>query len=367
MASTQDDIPCNNLSLEQDLASVLLCKVQEALEQQVPLAIRGCGTKDFYGRSTTGEPISVACHRGIISYEPTELVLTARAGTSLEVIEKTLAEHNQMLTFEPPYFGPNATLGGTIACGLSGPRRPFSGAARDFVLGVRCISGRAELLNLGGQVMKNVAGYDVARLMCGSLGTLGILVDISLKVLPRPERERTLVFETDLSTAIQRMNQLAGQPWPLSASCYLDGCLYLRLSGAKAGVEAARHALGGETLDPATEFWRDLREHRLPFFSGARPLWRLSLRPAAPPLNLPGEWLLDWGGAQRWLRTDAPAQTIWETAAKAGGHATRFRGGDPTDRVFQPLPAPLQAIHQRLKREFDPQSILNPGRMYPEF
>ena len=327
------------------------------------LHIAGAGTKRFYGRAARGEPLRVAGHRGIVSHEPTELVLTARAGTPLTEIEAALASNDQMLAFEPPYFGPQATLGGTIACGFSGPRRPYAGSARDFVLGVKMINGKGEILSFGGQVMKNVAGYDVSRLMVGALGTLGVLLEVSLKVLPRPAAEITLTFELSPDQALVQMNRLAGQPLPLSGACHTAGKLWVRLSGSEEAVRAAQKKLGGREEAKGADFWRAVREHELDFFAGDTPLWRLSVPPAAPMLALPGQWLLDWGGAQRWLKSTVRATDVWEAAGAAGGHATLFRGGDRAGEVFQPLAPALLRLHRNLKHAFDPGGVLNPGRL----
>jgi glycolate oxidase FAD binding subunit len=347
-----------------DAISALQERVARAHAQGDPLRVVGGGSKDFYGREVTGEPLFTAGLQGITSYEPSELVITAMAGTALREIEAALAEQGQMLAFEPPHYGASATLGGTIACGFSGPRRPYAGSARDFVLGVRCLNGKGELLRFGGQVMKNVAGYDLSRLMVGSLGTLGVLVDVSLKVLPLPEADLTLAHELTAAEAIECMNRWAGQPLPLSAAAYDTGCLTLRLSGAAAALDAARAGIGGDVVADAEEYWSALREHRSAFFESEECLWRLSLPPATPHLHFPGEWLLEWGGAQRWLKTAAAAEEVRAAARVAGGHATIFRHGDRTQEVFAPLPAPLLRIHRELKAQFDPMRILNPGRMY---
>jgi len=342
----------------------ILEQVRDAAASNTALAIRGGGSKPFYGRPVTGVPLSVGAHRGIIDYTPSELVISARAGTPLTEVEATLAAHGQMLAFEPPQFGVQATLGGTIACGLSGPRRPFTGAARDFVLGVNCVNGKGEYLRFGGQVMKNVAGYDLSRLLAGSLGTLAILLEVHLKVLPVPEHEITLQQSCTAAEAITRCNRWAAQPLPLSGACHLDGQLLVRFSGMTRGVAAAARALGGEQLDDATAFWQQLREQQLPFFDTTLPLWRLSVPPATAPLPLDGNCLTDWGGAQRWLVTDLPAEQVRTVARDAGGHATLFRGGDRGTDIFQPLPPALLALHRRIKQTFDPARILNPGRMY---
>ena len=348
---------------ERDDSQALQQEVLAAIERRTPLRLVGGGTKAFYGESAQGRTLDVASHRGIVSYEPTELVITARAGTPLAEIESALFDQGQMLPFEPPHFGEGATLGGTIACGFSGPRRPYAGAARDFVLGVVCLNGKGERLRFGGQVMKNVAGYDISRLMVGALGTLGILLDISLKVLPRPECERSLVHELDAAQAITVMNDWAGKPVPLSAACHHEKKLHLRLSGSEKAVTAAVKQIGGATDPEGTDFWTSLREQRLRFFEGLRPLWRVCVMPAAPPLALDGECLLDWGGAQRWFRTDAPAASLRAQAEMAGGHALLFRRGNRDDAVFHPLPAAMQNLHRRLKDAFDPYGLFNPGRM----
>jgi glycolate oxidase FAD binding subunit len=341
-------------------------QVRNAADSGTPLLIQGGNSKSFYGRQTSGEALSLHDYRGIIDYTPSELVISARAGTPLSDLESALENEGQMLGFEPPRFGDNATLGGTIACGLSGPRRPYTGAARDFVLGVNCINGKGELLRLGGQVMKNVAGYDLSRTLTGSLGTLAVLLDIHIKVLPRPESEVTLHQTCSADSAVQRFNQWAGQPLPLSAACHVDGQLYVRLSGMDQGVQAAATKIGGDQLDNGARFWQQLREHQLPFFAGEKPLWRLSVPADANTTEPAAESLLDWGGAQRWIRTDQQADTLRSIAGAAGGHATLFRGDDQRTDIFHPLQPSMLALHQRLKQSFDPAGILNPGRMYPD-
>jgi len=339
--------------------------LRTAAERGTSLSIRGGGSKAFYGRRIQGDELRVGEYAGVIEYSPTELVVTARAGTPLAELEATLAQAHQMLAFEPPHFGPAATLGGTIACGFSGPRRPYAGAARDHVLGITCLNGSGQRLRFGGQVMKNVAGYDISRTLTGSLGTLAVLLDITLKVVPRPETELTLRREAGAAEAISLFNRWAGQPLPLSAGCYHDGVMTVRLSGFEQGVKSAANKIGGDAVPGAGELWEQLREQRLEFFAGPHPLWRISVAPATAPLPLDADCLIDWGGAQRWYRCDLPATAVREHAAAARGHATLFRGGDGDD-VFHPLPAPLLALHRRLKQSFDPAGILNPGRMYPQ-
>ncbi|TFW35539.1 glycolate oxidase subunit GlcE [Massilia horti] len=342
-------------------------QVLAASRDQRALRIRGGGTKDWYGQRLEGDILDTRSYAGIVDYEPTELVITARAGTPLSEVEAVLAEHDQMLAFEPPHFGEGATLGGTIAAGLSGPRRASVGAVRDFVLGAKIMDGKGDVLTFGGQVMKNVAGYDVSRLMAGSLGTLALLLEVSVKVLPRAYRETSLRFEIGAMDSIRKLNEWGGQPLPISASCWDDGVLMLRLSGAQAAVDAAVKSLGGEEVIDASAFWTALREQRHPFFAGEGALWRLSVPSVTGAMVLEGEQLIEWGGAQRWLRAAADgqsAQEIRRTVAARGGHAVLFRGGDKSVGVFHPLAPALLRIHERMKAAFDPSHIFNPGRMY---
>jgi glycolate oxidase FAD binding subunit len=340
----------------------------ERVRQGRPLRIRGGGTKDWYGQRLDGDVLDTREYTGIVDYEPTELVITARCGTPLADIEVALAQRGQMLAFEPPHFGTGATLGGAIAAGLSGPRRATSGAVRDFVLGCTLLDGKGDVLSFGGQVMKNVAGYDVSRLLAGSLGTLGLLLDVSVKVLPRAPREATLVFDGVAEIdAICRLNEWAGRPLPISASCWHDGVLMVRLSGANAAVDAAIRSLGGAVMPDCAGFWASVREQRHTFFDGDMPLWRLSVPSTVGAIVLGSPQLIEWGGAQRWLRAPGDAATadrIRATVRAAGGHATLFRGGDKSIGVFQPLAPPIARIHERLKAGFDPAGLFNPGRMY---
>ena len=348
-----------------DASGLLHEQVLAAIAGKTPVSIAGSGSKAFYGRPAQGEPLSVVQHRGIISYEPTELVITARSGTRLADIKAVLAERGQMLAFEPPHFGPDATLGGAVATGLSGPRRPYAGAVRDVVLGVKLLNGHGEILKFGGEVMKNVAGFDVSRLMVGALGTLGVVLEVSMKVLPRPEAEITLIFAMNPNDALVQMNRWAGQNWPLSAACFDGEALWIRLSGAEAAIAVARQKLGGDALpdDEATSFWEDVREQKLGFFQSETPLWRLSLASATAQPDLSGVWFIDWGGALRWLKTEQSAETIFQTAQALGGHACRFRS--PLGGQFQPLPAGLEKLHRKIKLAFDPHGIFNTGRLYP--
>jgi len=283
-------------------------------------------------------------------------------------IETSLASQQQMLAFEPPHFGA-ATLGGCIAAGLSGPRRPYTGAVRDYVLGVRIVDGSGQALRFGGQVIKNVAGYDVSRLMVGALGTLGLITEVSLKVLPRPVAEISLQFEMDEAAALIAMNRWAGQALPLSATSWHAGLLHVRLSGAASAVKAAHVRLGGEVLHDAPAFWQRLSEQRTPFFD-KRPLWRMAVKSTTTPLNLGDAQWIEWGGAVRWLTladtSNLTAMRMRETARNAGGHATLFRGEAPADGVFTPLSPVLHSIHSQLKQRFDPRGIFNRGRLYPD-
>jgi glycolate oxidase FAD binding subunit len=303
-------------------------------------------------------------YSGIVAYEPTELVFTARAGTPLREVEAALAERGQALACEPPYFGQDATFGGMVASGFSGPRRAAAGSVRDFVLGVRMLNATGEDLRFGGQVMKNVAGFDLSRLITGSFGTLGLILEASLKVLPRPESEATLRFELDEARAIQRMNAWAGQPLPITATCWCDNALTVRLSGAALAVVAARQQLGGDEVADGQAFWEAVREQVMPVFQGT--LWRLSIKSTAPPLDLPGSKIMEWNGSLRWVATDAPAQTVFAAAHKAGGYATRFRGGDSGSPIMR-LDGGTLALHRRLKAALDPQGLFGPQRLHAEF
>jgi glycolate oxidase FAD binding subunit len=336
---------------------------QERTREGKPLRLRGGSSKDFYGQALTGDVLDTRPYRGIVAYEPTELVITARCGTPLAEVEAVLAARGQMLAFEPPHFGA-ATVGGCVAAALSGPRRASAGAVRDFVLGVKLLDGAARILNFGGQVMKNVAGYDVSRLLAGSLGTLGIILEVSLKVLPRPVAETTLRLPATEDQALALMNRWAGQPLPVSATCWNDGVLNVRLSGARAAVASAREKLGGEAVDNAEELWTDIREQRHGFFAGEAQLWRLSLPSTTPVVSFGAAPLIEWGGAQRWVRGALDAEIVRDVAARIGGHATLFRGGDKSAGVFQPLTPAMFTLQQRLQKSFDPNGIFGGGRMF---
>lgn len=341
-------------------------QIQMASATRQPLRIRGGGSKDWYAQELRGELLDTRAHRGIMVYEPTELVMRVKCGTPLAEVQQELAGNQQMLAFEPPSFGADATIGGVVSAGLSGPRRPYAGALRDYVLGATLMDGRGEILEFGGQVMKNVAGYDVSRLLAGAMGSMGLLLDVSLKVMPLPVAETTLVFALSEADALRKVNEWSAQPLPISASCWHVGRLMLRLSGAAAAIRAAREKLGGEEVHDAEGWWSSLREQSHDFFDIAdgHGLWRLSLPQTAPALALNGKTLIEWGGAQRWLISNESPVAIRAVAQQYGGHATLFRGGDKSAGVLTPLSAPLERIHRQLKQSFDAAGIFNPGRMY---
>ncbi|MBX8468009.1 MULTISPECIES: glycolate oxidase subunit GlcE [unclassified Pseudomonas] len=346
-----------------DDSAALLEQVNRALETATPLRIQGANSKAFLGRIIGGEILDTRAHRGIVSYDPTELVITARCGTPLAELLAVLDGSQQMLACEPPAFADDATVGGMIATGLSGPRRPWSGSVRDFVLGTRIITGHGKHLRFGGEVMKNVAGYDLSRLMTGSYGSLGVTTEVSLKVLPKSRACLSLSLEMTGEQALLRLAEWGQQPLPISAACHDGRQLRLRLEGGEGSVAAAHDRLGGELID--SSFWADLNEQRLGFFDEDQPLWRLSVPLNTPPLNLPGEQWLDWGGAQRWLKSTAEAATIRKVVGEVGGHATCYSHG-LIDEPFHPLTPALLHYHRQLKRQLDPRGIFNPGRLYAE-
>jgi len=347
----------------------LIDAIASARARREPLQLRGGGTKEFYGGLPRGTLLDLRPLSGISSYEPTELVITALAGTPLATIEDELASRGQYLAFEPPRYAPGGTLGGMVAAGLSGPSRARLGCVRDYVLGATILNGRGELLSFGGQVMKNVAGYDVSRLMAGALGVLGVLCEVSLKVVPMPPVVRTLVFSHDEAAALGALAALNRQPLPVHAGAWFDGNLHLRLAGSEPAVASACERLGGYALDAAAaaSWWDALRDQTHPFFTApGHDLWRVSVPPTAPPITLPGTQFIDWGGGLRWWRTPAAAAMVRERAAAIGGHATCFRTRDAARDAFTPLADPLRRLHRELKLAFDPDGVLNPGRLYPE-
>lgn len=350
--------------MDADLTSQLAERIRDAATRGAQLRLVGGGTKQFYGREVEGEPLELAAHRGIVSYDPGELVLRARAGTPLAEIEAALAQQGQYLPFEPPHFGPQATLGGTIACGLAGPARAYTGAVKDFVLGVQLLTGKGEALRFGGQVMKNVAGFDVSRMMVGSLGCLAVLLEVSLKVLPRPVGSLTLRLELDSETALTTLARLAQRPTCISATCWMKGSLRVRLSGSPAAIAATRRELGGEVVEAGEDFWRDLREHRLDELATADELVRIAVPAVTPTQALGGIDVWEWGGTQRWVTGVQDFERLRAAAAAAGGFATKFRARDRQGDVFQSPPPAQQALMRSLKSVFDPAGLFNPGRLY---
>jgi glycolate oxidase FAD binding subunit len=379
------------MNADTDMTTLMATRVRDAAKAGTPLRIRGGGSKDFYGQTLSGDVLDMADYSGVISYEPSELVVTVRGGTPLAELEALLAEQGQCLPFEPPHFGPHATVGGMVASGLSGPARASSGAVRDYLLGVVLLNGKGECLTFGGQVMKNVAGYDVSRLMVGTLGTLGVLLELSLKVLPVAPGEATLMCSgLSQQKALDLLNRWGGQPLPLNASCWVHDAsaapaqdfLFVRLRGALAAVEAACprmvadvQAAGGQAVPmdnaQASADWMACREQTLPFF--AQPpspdacLWRLSVPQTAPAMDLPYASLVEWHGGLRWLWAPASAAAqLRQLAAQAGGHATLFRRAALMPEnvpVFTPLSPVQSRIQRELKKQFDPAGIFNPGRM----
>lgn len=370
----KDAIPTAGLS--QDTEAELSAQVREAHGDRRRLSIRGTGTKAFYGNPCRAEAVlDCSGHRGIVYYEPSELAITVRSGTPLAEVESLLAEQGQRLPFEPPRFGSDpggGTLGGMIACGLSGPRRPYAGSLRDAVLGVRILNGTGEVMQFGGQVMKNVAGYDISRLMAGSLGVLGVLLEVSLKVTPIPPGTLSLVHELPLTDALERLRRWARRPLPMTASAWHNGRLTVRLCGSEEALAESHRVIGGLPLEHAEQSWRELRDHRYAFFRGDGPLWRVCVKPSTAASDLPfpdDRQLVEWGGALRWVSGDKDPSRLRAAAKAAGGHASLFRvgaGPAPADGVFSPLDPVRARLHRELKGAFDPRGLFNPGRLYPD-
>lgn len=369
-------------------------QILNAAKNKVPLSIEGGGTKSWYGNSNTLTKLNTQTYSGILEYQPEELVITACAGTPLKEIEAALKDKNQVLAFEPPHFGEHATFGGAIAAGLAGPGRISVGNFRDFVLGARVLDGKGRDLSFGGQVMKNVAGYDVSRLMPGSMGTLALLLEASVKVLPKPAATATLRCQISQAKALRVLNEWAGQPLPLSASCWIgnasgaseDGQLTIRLAGAAAAIKAAipfmSSVINASEVEPqsAEVFWNDLREHRLSSFENIaadQTLYRLALPAACGPLDIPGasnEMVLEWHGQQRWIKAagdEATFTLIKQLATSHGGHATRFKQGMNVNPAFQRFTLlseqvhskALEAVQERLRSAFDPAGVFATKRL----
>ena len=351
------------MSSSQPSLSEIQERVLEANRLGTPLRLRGSGSKDFYGERLEGELLELRAYRGIVDYEPSELVITARCGTPLSEIESLLASRSQFLAFEPPAFGSDPTIGGVIAAGLSGPRRMQVGAARDFVLGAKLLDAGGEELRFGGRVMKNVAGFDVSRLLCGSLGFLGIITEVSLKVLPRPRCERTYALRQSAQDAIALFNRWGSLPLPISAAAWVDGTAWIRLSGAEPAVRAATRRVGGAAVDApsASRLWDSLRHCTHSFFARS-PIWRVSVPSATALLDAGSPLLIDWGGAIRWYAGEHPGSSARALASAAGGTAMCWSGRSVGPR-FHPLSSAAAALHQRLKQHFDPRAIFNRGRL----
>lgn len=363
--------------------SELCDQVMTARAGHKPLFVCGNGSKSFYGNHRPMLPQDGHCqldmtgYHGIIRYQPDELVVTARAGTPLAQIESTLDQHGQMLAFEPPHFGPSSTIGGCVSAGLAGPRRMTAGAVRDFILGVRMLDSQGRLLSFGGEVMKNVAGYDVSRLLAGSLGIFGAIVDVSIKVLPKPLEELSVRFASTQAQALAYFATWRAQPLAISATSWSsgdgsdEGYVTVRLSGAPPAIRASKAIVGGDVLpdDYASAWWMGLRNQTHAFFHPDRPLWRLSVPATAPVQDVGVPTLIEWGGGQRWLSGHLDVSVVRQKAQAIGGHASLFRPGSqavPPDGVFHPLSPGIASITRRLKQEFDPAGLFNPGRMFVE-
>ncbi len=347
------------------LSSEIVNQVQTAYRAKTALNIAGAGTKSFLGQqSKDSHSLDVTGHRGIIEYDPAELVLVARAGTPLREIENILDAHDQMLGFEPPFADSGATLGGAVASGLAGPRRAYSGAVRDFILGASFVNGKGEIITAGGKVIKNVAGFDLFRPMAGAMGTLGVLLKVALRVMPKPETEQTLVLEeSDELKALKKMNLWAGKTQAISAAAWDGMNIRVRLSGSSASIAHGYALIGGEKL-PNGNYWRDFNNFKLAFFQQPGHLWRVSVAPMSDAIGKNLDQLVDWGGAQRWLKSDEPADTIRVRATRLGGHAECYSQVQ-TISTYHPLEENSLTLHQRLKTALDPAGILNPRRMYP--
>ncbi len=350
-----------------DRSDEIVASVQSAYTSKLPLSILGAGTKSFLGQvSLNSKPLDVTGHHGIIEYDPAELVLVARAGTPLSEIESVLADHHQILGFEPPFIDAGATLGGAVAAGLAGPRRAYSGAVRDFILGAKFVNGKGETVTTGGKVMKNVAGFDLFRPMAGSMGTLGVMLEIALRVLPKPEVEITLLLEESVEhEALKKMNRWAGQSQAISAAAWDGHNIRIRLSGSAASIAHGRRQIGGDVIVDNNYYWQELNDFRLEFFQRSGRLWRISIAAMSAPLGENLQQIIDWGGAQRWVMSDLPASEIRSMAADLGGHAECF-SKDEEIPTYHPMESNLQALSQRFKAALDPAAILNPGRMYSE-
>jgi glycolate oxidase FAD binding subunit len=346
-----------------DLAD-LQNRVRGAVASQRPLCIVGGDSKRHLGREPQGIPIDIKSWSGVVDYQPSELVITVRAGTTIAELQEVLAAENQVLAGEPPEYGGNATVGGTLACNLSGPSRPWSGSIRDHVLGVRMINGKAQHLRFGGQVMKNVAGYDVSRLMAGAMGTLGIVTEVTLKVMPRPEATITMRRSVAAADALQSMNEICRSPLPVTGACWHDGEMRVRLAGLASVIGPAAQQIEDSRAEEDDGFWLRLREMELPFFVAPKDLWCISLRSTHEHFELDLEWLIDWRGARRWLAASWDRDALDARIRKAGGELWHLRGAESDADVFPERGAAYRNVLLRLKQALDPAGIFNPGRLY---
>jgi glycolate oxidase FAD binding subunit len=347
-----------------DIAKQIQQQLIDASSNKQPLQIIGNGSKSFYGRSAAGDPLQVKEHTGIIDYQPDELTITARAGTPLSEINDLITDHGQMLPFEPPTFSGSATLGGCIASGLAGPRRPWTGATRDYVIGIRLLTGDGRDIRLGGKVMKNVAGYDLFRPMTGALGTLGVMLEITLKLLPLPEHEISFRIDAGEQEMVRLLHDWTYASLPLSAASHSCGKFNIRLSGTRSSIDDSITKLPADREDLSPDYWQQLNEQQLDFFTGNEALYRFVVPANAPATNTPGDSMLDWGGALRWQKSTLPFDEVQHIATKLGGSVALYRNGNRDKEVFPALPENLFTLHQRIKQVLDPAGILNPGRLY---
>lgn len=390
--------------------------VADALASKTPLQIIGSGTRRGLGRPVAADHVlSLQNLSGVSLYEPDELVMRAGPGTPMDQIRMQLDQHGQMLAFEPPDYGPllgnaagEGTIGGILAGNLAGPRRIKAGAARDHFLGVEAVSGRGELFKSGGRVVKNVTGYDLCKLMAGSWGTLGAMTEVTVKVLPAPEKTRTVLIAcADVAPAVAAMNRALSSPHDVSGAAWIpqsaasrSGVSYIagggaalaaiRVEGIGASVGARCASLREELAEfgdieelhtqNSLTFWREIRDVRLLDGDGVKPgvVWRISLPPDAAPKLLDHlyaavdiEAFLDWGGGLIWARvtgmTDAGSYVIRRAMMACGGHATIMRADIATRTtvpVFHPESRTVERLTRNIKEAFDPEGILNPGRMY---
>ena len=363
MSVLESDSKIDSKSESEFAAREIASRIASAAKERTPLILRGNGGKSFYGNPSAGEVLDLSSLRGILEYEPSELFVSAAAATPLSEIESLLRENGQMLAFEPPHFSSFATAGGAFACGLSGPRRPSAGALRDHILGIAIIDGRGRQLTFGGKVMKNVAGFDVSRMMAGAMGTLGVVAKIVFRASPIPECEATTVRECNAADAIAEDNRMLARGLPLTGGAWHNGKCWRRFSGGEKSLHRALQESGGDVLSQKehADFWHSAREHRHPFFDGKENLWRIVASPSAP-LFAEDEFV-EWHGAIRWRR--GTIESANAAANKIGGVATLFRAADPKQSKRFPLPpSVLQAVYKKLKNVFDPENILNRGRLY---